>query len=209
MLHIHRWPETRVPARPQIAKELDKAHWFYRSRWDQVPLPEGKPFAQQTWLAFLDSTGLGEQVVQGLLQQGHSVVKVYAGTQFAQLDEHVFYIRPSESADYTRLCDALMASGQLPWRVLHCWSVTDEVETTPSNVTAFQAQQEQGFYSLLFLTQALSVHTYETALQMLVVSTHVQSVTGHERLQPEKAAILGACKVISQEPLILVVALLI
>ena len=36
---------------------------------------------------------------------------------------------------------------------------------------------------------------------MIVVSTHVQAVTGHEFLQPEKATILGACKVISQEPL--------
>ena len=64
--------ETRVAARPQIRKELDKAHWFYRSRWDQMPLPERKPLARQSWLAFLDSTGLGEQVVQGLVQQGHT-----------------------------------------------------------------------------------------------------------------------------------------
>ncbi len=115
-------------ARKLIARTPDIADWFYRSQWQEVPLTEvAPPTARYPWLVFMDSSGLGAQIGEKLSQQGYSVVAVHAGEKFAQLDEQNFSIRPGESADYVKLCDALVATKQLPRRVLHSWGVTVEV----------------------------------------------------------------------------------
>ena len=66
----------------------------------------------------------------------------------------------------------------------------------------------RGFYSLLFLAQALGDQMLtlmpaevdvEEKLNICVVSNGLQEVTGEEELCPEKATLVGPCRVISQE----------
>ena len=183
-----------------ITRKSDQADWFYRARWEQVPLADLPPLAPRNWLVFMDSAGLAEQLVIRLGEQ-QRIVRVYAGSAFAQQDEQHFTIRPGEEADYQRLCEALAATQRLPERVAHCWSVSTESERTPTNAQVFRMEQERGFYSLLSLAKALTPHVYDRSVLVFAISTHVQAVSGEELLQPEKATLLGACKVISQEPL--------
>src|SRR5581483_11316392 len=164
------------------------------------PLVEEPAPTACTWLLFMDEAGLAEQVAARLGEQ-HQIARVYAGPAFAQRDAQTFVLRPGEATDYVRLCDALVAAGRLPDRILHCWSVSAEAALMPTDSQVFRAEQEHGFYSLLFLAQALAPHIYDTLVRMLVISTRVQAVTGKEWVRPEKATLLGACKVIPQEPL--------
>ncbi|HEU5382931.1 MAG TPA: SDR family NAD(P)-dependent oxidoreductase, partial [Ktedonobacteraceae bacterium] len=190
----------RVSASALISRKPDKADWFYRARWEQEALTVMPTSGARNWLVFMDEVGLAEQVAARLEGQ-QRFVRVSAGAAFARQDEQTFTIRPGEAADYVRLCEALVATGRLPERVLHCWCVSAENETMPADSQTFRAEQERGFYSLLFLAQALAPHIYDKAVQVLAISTHAQAVTGKEVLQPEKATLLGACKVIPQEPL--------
>ncbi len=189
--------ETSTPAISAVSKKPAKTDWFYQPSWERVTL-SGPPLSSpQSWLIFLDSSGLGELLANRLLQQGNRVVRVYAGDQFLQSDPHTFSIRPGDSADYLRLCQELASKNQLSHRILHCWSVTADTQALTANV--FAAQQECGFYSLLYLTQALAAQYYDESFQLLVLSTHLQTVHGQEHLSPGKTTILGACKVIPQE----------
>lgn len=190
----------RTAASALISRKPDPADWFYRARWEQESLTELPPLASHNWLILMDDAGLAEQIVARLGEQ-HRLVRVFAGSAFAQQDEQTFTIRSGEVADYQRLCDTLFATGRLPERVVHCWSVSAEHEPTPTSSHVFREEQERGFYSLLFLAQALAPHIYDRSVQVFALSTHVQAVTGEEWLQPEKSTLLGACKVIQQEPL--------
>ena len=58
--------------------------------------------------------------------------------------------------------------------------------------------QERGFYSLVRLAQALGNHDGDQ-VQICVVSNGLREVIGNEILCPDKAPILGPCKVIPQE----------
>ncbi len=213
---------TRVPtpAPTGRGKRSDHVDWFYQPTWEVSPLtvpgresiervpargttppPAASEASGQDaspWLIFEDTTGLAEQIVQRLMQQGQQVVRVLLGEAFTRLDEYTFRIRPQQQADYEALCKVLHAQGQMPRTVLHCWSVSSQDETL-ADPNIFRAQQEQGFYSLISLTQAVAAQHYDEPMQIVAVSTHMQNVTGQEPLQPEKATILGACKVISQE----------
>ncbi len=52
---------------------------------------------------------------------------------------------------------------------------------------------------MLFLTQALAKNSANQEVQIIVVTNNLHNVTGEENICPEKATILGACKVINQE----------
>ncbi|HJT58206.1 MAG TPA: SDR family NAD(P)-dependent oxidoreductase [Ktedonobacteraceae bacterium] len=198
---IHRPPDAEKGKKPDIAD------WFYAPRWKQAPLPE--EYTAETrdpWLLFMDKAGLAEEMARRLEQDGHTIVRVLTGTQFRQISNSVFSIRPQHKADYIALCKALQIAEHMPKTVLHCWAVTRDDKTTDTLPTyrrseQFHARQEEGFYSLIYLAQALSAQVYDESMQIVVFSNHMQPVTGLEALQPEKATILGACKVISQENL--------
>src|SRR6266566_4910823 len=202
------------PPRLQTVKELtprahkgknpDMADWFYLPAWEQTPplMHSSREAREQhsPYLVFLDSFGLGEQVAERLTQEGHSCICVQQGDQFAQLDERRFIIRPHQHTDYLALCKALHEMRQMPRTILHYWSLTQKEEEQAGR-EYFKEMQERGFYSLLFLTQALGAQIYAEPVQMVVVSNYLQAVTGCEALHPEKATMLGACKVIPQENL--------
>jgi len=63
----------------------------------------------------------------------------------------------------------------------------------------FAAAQQRGFYSLLFLAQALTKAGITNPVKMNVVTSGLQAVTGIEKTQPEKSPVLAVCKVIPQE----------
>jgi acyl transferase domain-containing protein/acyl carrier protein len=178
------------------------ADWFYQPTWEQIALPEivsqDNRASVSPILVFLDATGIGEQVAARLEQAGAVVVRAWAADHFARQDERRFTLRPGESADYLHLLRELSEAKIWPRSILHLWSLTAPGECI-SGSEGFRVMQERGFYSLQFLARALATRAIVDLVQVLVVSSNMQAVTGQEALQPEKATLLGACTVISQE----------
>ena len=84
----------------------------------------------------------------------------------------------------------------VPSRVLHLWGVDPLMEENPPSEQFAQAQYS-GFYSLLFLMNAANGRLQNTSLW--IITSNTQAVTGAETLHPEKATVLGACRVLPQE----------
>jgi acyl transferase domain-containing protein/acyl carrier protein len=198
------WQPQATSTPQRTGKLADRADWFYLPAWEQVPFPpdqqEQEAEQQSPWLIFLDKYELGQQTAQRLQQAGHQCVLIRAGECFQKEDEWNYTIRPAEPTDYRILCKALASAGLMPKTVLHCWSLTGKDDEV-AGASGFQGQQEQGLYSLLFLSQAFIAQVYEENVQILVVSNHLHAVTGQESIYPEKATIQAACRVIPQEQL--------
>ncbi|HEY0730187.1 MAG TPA: SDR family NAD(P)-dependent oxidoreductase, partial [Pyrinomonadaceae bacterium] len=96
-----------------------------------------------------------------------------------------------ERKDYDALVQELVTRGIKFTKVIHLWSL--------DRAASFEQAQQSGLYSLLFLTQALAGRSLANSLEFVVVTDSVQEVSGDESLQPERATVLGACKVIPQE----------
>lgn len=201
-----------APAQPQgdsrrdhevFVKKPDIADWFYSPSWKRsgspaLGAPEDPADEATTWLIFTDKTGLGSAIVEGLKREGRAVFSVNAGERFAQLDDKTYTINPQHLADYGLLLEELSTVDGLPDKVLHLWGVTppgDEGE----DIEHLEEYQYRGFYSLLFLAQALEERGLRRPLRLAVVSSDMQEVMGRERLCPAKATVLGACRVIPQE----------
>src|SRR5260221_7231392 len=133
-----------------------------------------------------------------LEEKGHRVVSVEAGEGYLRRGEHAYQIDPRRREDYDALVGDLRARGEQLERVVHLWGVTRD-EAMPSEISGIEGAQDLGFYSLLFLTQALGDGAAGTAVTVAVFTNNVQDVTGTETLHPAKATVLGPCRVIPQE----------
>jgi acyl transferase domain-containing protein/acyl carrier protein len=203
--------EFRVPATEHVRqafaiargyslKKQEIDHWFYQPSWRRATLPAPAaafgPAAR--WLIFADEQGLAEAVEAELRAGGHSVVIVRPGARFDGDPERGFEIQPGARADYTSLFSALVGAGGPATRILHLWGVTRE--TGAGDVRDRLAEsQARGFYSLLFLAQALAAAGRKEAVRLGVVTDGMQEVIGGDLTRPEKATVLGPCRVISQE----------
>ncbi|HYO59952.1 type I polyketide synthase [Archangium sp.] len=201
------WVEARPKAEQEQAeagvrrKRADLAEWFYVPDWKRLPVPamslrKVKPGSR--WLVFLDPVGIGQRLVRKLEAEGAEVTRVAMGGEFSRREARSFELAPGQQAHYRRLGEELKAEGWLPERVVHLWGVSPE-PAGQLEATKVRGQQERGFYSVLFLSQALAEHLGEQALQLDVVAQGTQDVTGEEPLSPGKAMVLGLCKVLSQE----------
>lgn len=185
--------QTTVPARkPNISD------WFYESSWKRSTARQpAEPAHDGSWLVFVDEGGTETRIVQRLESAGQPVVTVSAGERYGRLTKRMYSIRPGVREDYHTLIQDLREQGLWPTRVVHCWNL-HSVDSSLT-VETFRHAQDRGFYSLLFLSQALGSRTSAEPTDICVLTSGLHDVTGEEALHPELAPILGACRVIPQE----------
>lgn len=175
--------------------------WFYLPGWQQMAprrpsLPEAAADGAM-WLLFIDKGDWGRQINAWLAQQQQNVVLVEAGPSFQQLDEGHFMIRPSQRADYDALLQAVHQRGWRPSRIVHLWNTTTG-GCQAQGRDALAHNLNRGFYSLIYLAQALKDHELADC-GLFVVSSEVQSVTAGDTVCPVKATLLGPGRAIPLE----------
>jgi phthiocerol/phenolphthiocerol synthesis type-I polyketide synthase E len=202
------WVEPQMNAdalrKSLLRKDPEIANWFYAPSWRRSVLPaaNGKPGEPRRWLIFADECGVGDQLRQRMETLGHEVITVRSGAGFQRIEDGSFTVNSGRREDYDALLKEIGAVSDTAQTIVHLWNVTAEPRVDAGEALA------RGFYSLLYLAQALGdqlltltpadVHV-EEKLNICVVSNHLQEVTGEEELCAEKATLLGPCRVISQE----------
>ncbi|HLO50174.1 MAG TPA: SDR family NAD(P)-dependent oxidoreductase, partial [Kamptonema sp.] len=187
----------------KLEQKLDIADWFYIPSWQQSPLSiafknENLIAQKQSWLVFIDSCGVGSQLVEKLERENQDVIVVRSGAQFDKTSDREYTINPEKKEDYDTLLNEIQKTGEIPQNIAHLWNVTLS-DRIASRLEYFDKSQQLGFYSLLFLAQALGEINLTNSLQLSVISNNMQEVFDEEELCPEKATMLGICKVMSQE----------
>jgi phthiocerol/phenolphthiocerol synthesis type-I polyketide synthase E len=179
-----------------LAERADPADWLYLPTWKRAPWlsrPLRAAAPPGGWLILRDEsdeTGLAGALTARLIAEGADVVTAQAGAAFARTDSG-YVVRPHSPEDYEAMLAALHAAGRSPARIVHLWNVAAALDAGHA--------VERSFFSLLYLAQALGRLRRDSPLTIAVVSRGAQEVTGEEALEPEKATLLGPCRVIPQE----------
>ncbi|HEY9629838.1 MAG TPA: SDR family NAD(P)-dependent oxidoreductase [Coleofasciculaceae cyanobacterium] len=186
-----------------FTQKLEMAQWFHCPSWKRAaPLawfePEKLEIQPQCWLVFLDPCGVGSRIVEQLDRAYQNIITVTIGEQFSQLSERNYRINPANKEDYDRLLKTICGLDKNPERIIHLWNATSNQERS-ARLEHLEQSQALGFYSLLFLVQTLADQNISRSIQIDVISNHLQEITDEDQLCPEKATILGLCKVIPQE----------
>ena len=187
-----------APASSAQGKNANIADWFFLPSWRQAPLlpPAALTGAARRWLVFAGQHDLGPALVERLRALDQTVVTVAAGEAF-EGEDGAYVLNPKNEDDYRALVRDLKASARLPDVVAHAWSLTGD--TAPSTPEFFDQMQDRGYYSMVFLARALAQEAPEQAMRIGVLTNQVYEVSGTDQLCPEKATLLGPCKVIPQE----------
>ena len=180
-------------------KKENIADWFYVPTWQRQPLADvGFSLNQQkTWLLFLDDCDVGQALAACLKQRGQEVMLVTKGDAFTTNAVGDYVLNPGVSEDYTVLIKQLVQAGKVPDHIVHLWNVT--AMTEPPALTTADIAQETGFFSLLYLAQAIGNESANKQIKLHVISSNLQDVLGGEAIQPEKATLLGPVKTIGHE----------
>ncbi|MEM9581180.1 MAG: SDR family NAD(P)-dependent oxidoreductase, partial [Pseudomonadota bacterium] len=196
-------PQAAIPSRLMREENLD--NWGYAPRWRKAyadcpfDVSSGDLGPPETWLIFKDDAGVAAPVIERLRAAGHAVAEVVPGDAFAQISADRFALAPEQGRDgYDQLIQTLVAQGRSPTRIAMFWPVTRDESFRPGS-SFFHRTQEQGFYALMFLSQAISAEALPVPLHISVFSTGAQSVRGETLRYPEKATLSGPVRVIPAE----------
>lgn len=186
-------PQAKFTAISQDIISQDINDWFYIPVWKQsIPTNTHRiSFQHLSWLIFTDNLGIGAELVEQLQQARQDVIIVQVGEKFTKLNDGIYCINPQIRDDYEALIQELHYINKTPNKIVHCWGVT-------ANSQIF-SDIDLGFWSLIFITQALEQQSIQTEVQIMVLTNNLHNVTGEENICLEKHTVLGACKVISQE----------
>lgn len=176
------------------AKAFDIDQWFYTPVWKGSALPRAG--SDGLFLVFADDSDIGSELAAHLHLLGKKVITVQPGTDYRQISEDRFKIDPFDPDHYQLLFRCLRESARLPESVIHTWS------TGPGpflSRTEQLPERSRGFYSVLFLVQALIGLDGLVSPSVCVVSDKSQAVESGDTVIPEKALLAGLCKVSRQE----------
>jgi acyl transferase domain-containing protein/thioesterase domain-containing protein len=197
---------VRPGAEPPLIRSEEIADWGFVPTW----LPRSAPCPvdvmhdlaaaeRHVWLVFCDTAGLGAGCAAQLRDAGHTVVEVRAGDNFVQTGDMTYTLAPERGREgYDLLLASLVQRGITPDRIAHFWLVTREEEFRPGS-SFFHRNIEQGFYSLMFLAQAISEEDLPSPIQITVVTSGAAQVRDEALLYPEKATVAGPARVIPRE----------
>ena len=184
-------------------KKPDIADWFYLPTWKRMPLVNPsedrlKTDGSSCWLVFSDEHGLGERFSAWLQSEGQEVFIVHPGAEYRRENAEKFVLRPDHQESYDNLFAELQASQKIPHQIVHVWNITPEpVEQSLSE--RVHVSQDRGFNSLLCIAKALGKAAIKGKYKLTILSNNMQEVLGDDLFYPEKAMLLGPCKVIPQE----------
>jgi phthiocerol/phenolphthiocerol synthesis type-I polyketide synthase E len=206
------WVEPKAPAsgKGQVEAPSDEklplGRWFYLPAWKPTPPLRSGAWSEShaCWWVFASErpgeVGIGTRLAERLRAAGQDVVTVSPGAELAQIgpDRWSIPVGPGASvggaetaASYRTLVERLFAAGRVPGRIVHLWNARAE---RPDVETAL----DRGFYSLLFLAQALDRQQHGAPLSLVVVTERMQGLGGAAPC-PELATVLGPCRVLPQE----------
>ncbi len=183
-----------------LARKSEIGDWLYAPSWKRAPSPadfKGSATGPLRWLLFADECGWAEKLARRLTGDGDVVVMVHPGRVFEELDDFTYSIDPGKDDHYDSLFAALDDKKELPTRIVHLWAVTGLLNGHAH--VPIEATLDRCFWSPTCVAKALGRVASGERFEVTFVSEGVQEVTGDESLRPEKAMVIGPCRVIPQE----------
>lgn len=175
-------------------------NWFYRQVWkpkSSITVNSSVTITNTT-LVFLDADGLGEYLCQTLSENKLTYITVAPGEEFKKINRNHYVINPEIAKDYQLLIASLSADNIIIGQIVHLWTYEKYQEI--NSIDSLEKAQAQGIYSLLFLVQALAkVQGTDNSIQLLFISSHLQSICSDDPIAYEKSTVLGLLKTIPQE----------
>lgn len=171
--------------------------WLYAPIWKQANMSIDPKFDFQQndnnrWLIFTGNQNVSKNIAEQLIDHGQSVIYIEISDRYSSKNNDIYRINPESEEDYVRLFDELRKINYFPNRILHAWTIGDDMENQDKIY-------HNGYECILFITKNLLRINQNNMIIIDVLSTGIHDVFRTDRTDPNKALILGPCLVIPQE----------
>lgn len=177
-------------------KKQDISDWFYLPTW-KTTMPQRGDERKGTLAFFYDDSHLSDSLLNRAADNGCSVVKVKQGVSFTQYSPVEYEINPSNASDYLQLIQCLKSANALPDKFIFLWGIEDDENSI--DIDLLKKAQELGFYSLIYMADALGKNDFEGNKHIVYITNNMQKVGGEHLAHPEMATILGPIRIIPKE----------
>ncbi len=178
------WPEQGGLG----ARRADVGSWFAVPRWSQLPPLPAPAAPAGRWVLLADRAGLAEALADALAERGCEAVVVETADEPRPSGPGRRVVRPRSREDLRALLAELACDGAEPPHLVQFGGV-DPVDP---------ARPTRDFFALLALAQALG-DLPGPKPRLSVVTTGVFDVTGRDRVEADKATVLGPLRVLPYE----------
>lgn len=180
--------------------EKSRYEWLYAPSWQRKNGMWNEKKVHFNGLVFDSGTGFTAQLIEHLEQSTSNLVIVTIGTQYQKENNSRYTINPNHPGDYQALFSDLRKSNKIPQVLIYTWSLSEDADyASKLDITQIDNATEMGFYSLIYLSQAIGELNISDEISLKVITNNLHCVTGLEKLCPEQAMVLGPVKVIPLE----------
>ncbi|TDV56122.1 type I polyketide synthase [Actinophytocola oryzae] len=184
------WPEVRERQEKQEARPVaTRGIRHHTPTWRRHDALAASAPAGQL-LVFAPEGVFGTRLVAQAAAAGHDAVLVQPGTTYARQDG-VFTIDVTKPAHYLRLLEEAVTDGGA-LRVVHAFG-------THGGAWDLEAALDNGFYSLLWLAQALGRALANRDVELVAAVADTFDVLGGDATNPVPATVAGVCRSIATE----------
>jgi acyl transferase domain-containing protein/acyl carrier protein len=195
----------------QAARELSQSSpdlehsgidsWFYVPAWERTAYAGDvgyqSPENKTSWLIFTDRWGGGTGFRRKLEELGAVVQVARFGEKYRRRGDGSFEINPAGPADYLTLFREIKRNFADSLNIVHLGCLT--ADSDPADYATRNRNQDFGFFSLLYIAQAIGELSISIPIRIGIVSNRIHEVTGEETLDPGMATVLGPAGVIPKE----------
>lgn len=175
-------------------------NWTYLPSWKksmcmifkQESLPVSEP-----WIVFTGNNDFDKKLICLLKKYGVKVIEVSKGISFCQENSFSYKINYKDKNDYFLLWNKITEQDMQPVQFVHLWGISAQGQL--NRLEYAEECQQSGFYSLLYLAQMLAKADSEKDNKITVITDNMHCISGETGIYPEKATVLGPCKVIPRE----------
>ncbi|MGH9753403.1 MAG: amino acid adenylation domain-containing protein [Blastocatellia bacterium] len=196
------WVGGERPESELLKQKVGVENWFYVPLWKETAsvIKRQERKAAQRWLIMEDKGGIGERIALELERQGCVVTRVKRAERYERRGEREYRIRQREAGDCQALLKDLERRGELPEKILHLFNLNRANDKgTLGWEERIEEAAEEGFYSLVYIAQAIGQMAGVKEAEVVVVSNGVVEVGGEEDLRAEKSMVMGPVRVMRQE----------
>lgn len=170
-------------------KRNELSNWLYSPGWRSeviVQKSSQEDISKMNILLFSDSSIFNHILTKHLKSNRANFSYVKIGKGFKKLSNKEYIVNPENKDDFFSLFSKLHSTKNLPNKIIYYWPLIE-------NFFEF----EDYFNQLLYLIQALSETPHKICLTVLISNAY--NIIGTENVKPEKAIIIGPCKVVNKE----------
>ncbi|SFA60233.1 amino acid adenylation domain-containing protein [Pedobacter suwonensis] len=206
-LPLYQFERLRFPLKVDLQKLISNLNssylkpaessknWLYELSWtkDRLAIPASvQRQEQKNLIVFCDKDGMAESSLEKSGIHLNALIKIRTGEKYQKNSPVSYVINYHNLKDYGKLIEDLKLDGYEDADIIHAFGLNDFSVSLDDSIL-------QGYLSIVFLVKSLSDHLLENDRNIIVLATEMAKINADDQINPAKAMLLGALKIISVE----------